>query len=705
VNTPSENEIMAENSDQTDKPEENLDLSGLSSMSLGPDWVSGKKPHAQFSKEMREDRPRPRGGPHKDRRGFKPRRPGAREGGGRPNRPYGGPPSDRRDREPFQPVVEVDFYPEEEPFRVLAQAIRTSFRTYELFEIARLILDKQDRFVCLVRDPAQKEGEQALLYASVPDGLPFRSEEEALGHVFLHYMGEFFEQDTLEVDPPSGSFQMVHKCGMTGDILGAPNYHRYQALCREHHAAKLGNVPYSRFEQRIESSREEEDIQAWLDKMKTQTRYILKENRELIFNNAEDARLYLVTQSKDQLVRPAYSARFSGKTLALLNPSDPIRKSVEVLLENQVKFPLETANHLRGRLRRMHFAVYKRGSKGISFVCAIKRRFRRPDEVLADNLQELIDFLEAHQNFPAKELPKTYLGIDPDRKPVVESTPAAEEVTKEVTESTPAADEVTKEVTEGTEALPEPAKEEESTEPAEESTQPAEEKPSPKAIVSSTEDDARAIQQLKMDLRYLVSEGYVTEFSDGRLFVPGIREEEIRHIEKQKEKAAMEEAVKSASEAPVAETPEKAEAAAEEKPAVESEKPAETVEPEVAPAAPVPEPEAVPAEVKATAVEPEATSTPEIEPEAVADEPVMVEPIVEAAEPVEVAPQETVPEVEPEAVAPAPVQPVAEIPVEPEPQPEPEPEPEPKLELEPKPESEPEPEKNPEDPEKDAPKA
>jgi hypothetical protein len=611
---------MAEPNDQTNKTEESkLDLSGLSSLSLGPDWVSGKPPAAQFPKERREERPRGPRGPRTERQrpggAGRPDRSDRRERGGHPGHPdrrergerhdRGGPhergmrPERMERQEPFEPVVAVDFYPEEEPFKVLGQAIRNSCRTFELFEIARLILEKPDRFVCVVRDPAQQEGDPARLHASVPDGLPFRSEEEALAHTIRHYLDEFFTIETVEVDPPSGSFQMVHKCGITGEVLAPPNYHRYQALCREHHAAKLAHLAYSRFEQRLETSREEADIQAWLDKMKTQVRYILKENPGQVFTNAEDARLFLVTQAKEKLVRPAYSARFSGKALALLNPGDPIRRSVEFLLDYQRRFPLETANHLRGRLRRMNFAVYKRGSKGVSFVCAVKRRFRKPDEVLADNLQELIDFIEAHPNFPAKDLAKAFLGINPVKKqePPPEAQAAARDLAGEVAQRTgePPA-EAEAEAPAEAEAEAEAPAEAEASAPAEaEAEAPAEaeaeapaEAPVPveaeaKREPELTVKEQAAIRQLKNDLHYLVSEGYVTEFSDGRLFVPPIREEEIRRVEKQKAATAKPD-------------PEPAPAAPEPEPAPEpAPEPEQPVEPEPAPTEPEPEP-AQPAE-------------------------------------------------------------------------------------------------------------
>lgn len=540
----------------------------------------------------------------------------SREGGGRRSdssrdRRGGGVPrkraQPRQEREvPFEPIVEVDFYPEEEPFKVLTKAIRNSYRTYELFEIARLILDKAERFVCVARDPRQKAGEEALLLASVPDGLPFQTEEAALEHVFRWHMLEFFDTEEVEVEAPTGKFPMVHKCGVTGEIIGPPNYHRYQALLKEHHATKAPRMRLEKLVERLESSREEEDIEKWMESMKRQTRYHVK-GGETVLETPEDARLYLLTHCKDKLVRPAYSARFSGKMVQRLPEGDPIRRSVESHLEYQRKFPLQTANHLRGRLRRMKFAVYKRGSKGVSYVCAVKRRFRKPDEVLSDNLQELIDFIEAHPNFPAKDLPKNFLGI---RESESAPAPSAAESTGEGTaesgerkaaegeaeaagvqeEGSPDAaskegenEVVESEATEAAKPAPMDGEGEAETpdgegkdeEPAEaerpeaiggaeaESVVTAESSDAAEAKTSAAADAAdsgpsdaerESLRQLRNDLRYLVSEGYVIEYSDGRLFVPPVRQDEINR--QQKDKEAKEEKAESGRPAagPVGET-------------------------------------------------------------------------------------------------------------------------------------------------------
>lgn len=505
----------AKRPEAADNASQKLDLSGLNELSLGPQWGSGDMPAGRTpntntrNRDKRPDRRRDdssggsAGSSPRDRRSARIRRPDA-ESGGRRDGGERGPSRFAAREEFFQPVLAADFYPDDVPFKALSQAIRNSYRTYELFEIARLILEKPERWVCVAKHPEQKEGEPALLQASVPDGLPFENEVSALNHVFGHYIDQFYDIETFEGEAPSGSFLVVHRCGMTGELLAPPNYHRYQAICREHHATRLSNVSFERFQGKIESVKDEEVLAAWTEKMKTRQRYTLKAEYSqgaetpLVFEQIEDARLHLISNFKDKLVRPAYSVRFLGKDLPLLPANDIFRRSIESLLEQQKRFPLSTANNLRGRLRRMNFAVYKKGSKGVSFVCAIKRRFRQPGEVLAENLADLIAFIEAHPETKAQNLTKDYLGIEADSsKP--EEKPATVEGAAETT--------------------------------------------------PTLSQDQEQVLALRRDLRYLVSQGYVIEYSDGRLFVPPpIQEVEQKPKTEEKEPQAQDELKKEPSE-------------------------------------------------------------------------------------------------------------------------------------------------------------
>ncbi len=413
------------------------------------------------------------------------------------------------------------FYPDDAAFRALLKAIRTSCRTYELFEVAQLILQKPERFVLVVKSLPRENGVCDPIFVSQPDHLPFESEEEAIAHVFDQHLDKFFDVEEIEVESPKGNFVGVSRCGFTGDLLGPPNYHKYQQLLREHHARKLARVPFDRFLSRVELVKEPEHLAAWLEKMKKTTRYKLKtpiEGAPEFFESVEAARQFLVGKNKDAIVRPMETGRYSGRSLEQF-PAGNIRHSVEAILAQQRRFPLDTANNLRGRLRRMKFNLYKKGSKGVSYICAVKRRFRDPQTVLAEHVQKLISFIEQHPMIPAARLPHEFLGLPlPEKKTVEQGAGSAEQGAG------------TKAAPDAPVAAPVSATPESSVSATDASAQPAaaeaEKLPPPISPLPAstapafTAEQTQQFRELVINLRWLVAEGYVIEYGDGKLFAP-----------------------------------------------------------------------------------------------------------------------------------------------------------------------------------------
>jgi len=420
----------------------------------------------------------------------------------RPGGPrFGGPREDfvrPEDRGPYiSPHFAVTFYPEDASFTALAKTIRSSCRTFELFDIAKTVIGKAERFVVVLArkapesDAAAKPGP---ISVSVPDGLPFESDEAAIAHVLDQHLGLFFDVADVEIDPPKGNFQVINKCSITGELLGPPNYHRYNQILQQHHAARIKGLSFEAFRGRVESVRDPEAVAQWQAKMRKATRYTWKQGSAavaapavapvegeaaaaaeapaappaLAFDSFEEARLYLLTHAREKLVRPMDSVRFHGAILATL-PAGEVRRAVEGALERQRRFPLDTANALRGRLRRENFTIFKKGSKGVSYVCAVKRKFRIPGQTFSESIGALITYIEAHPMVRASELPVKVLGIE---------LPAATGAAKEGA--------------------------------------PAE---APVAAALTPEQQSR-VARMQGDLRWLVTEGYVTEFLDGRLFAP-----------------------------------------------------------------------------------------------------------------------------------------------------------------------------------------
>ena len=621
-----------------DKPKESskkaLDLNTLSGLDFGPSWAdeNAKRPSLKKFESRGDSRgkgKRSGGGGSRDRRGpsggARPSGAGARpSGGGRPQgggegRPQGRGGDRRRDdrrgggrpdpRAIFEPTIKVDIYPQDEAFEALVKRLRSTVRTYQLFEIAHLILEKPERYVVVVENKAKAGEKPAPLFFAVPGHLPFESEEAAINHVLSDHLDLFFDVEEIEVEAPKGNFQMVNRCSVTGDLLGPPNYHRYQEFLQRHYAAKITGMSFDRFVSKVETVKEQESIDAWVESMKKGARYTVKDRKEgeaESFESLEAVRFFLLQHRKDKIVSSGETIRFAGRDIERL-PKGDIRRSVESYVEQQLHFPLDSANNIRGRLRRHKFAVYKKGSKGVSFVCAVKRKFRDSKTVFTPSIQGLIEFIEKHPNTAASKLPKLYIDIDTERQQpaklemteaeVAAAAAAAEAAKAAAAEAAAAAAEAGEAIAEA----PETPEVVEAPAPAPDAAASTEAMPK----VELSEDEQKRLNQLMLDLRWLIVEGYVTEYGDGRLFAaPPMPEAKPKEAKKPAPKKAKSEATaeataevaaepKAVEEAPVVEEVKAeepvAEAAAEETPVVEAVKAEEPVAEAVPEVAEVPE--------------------------------------------------------------------------------------------------------------------
>ena len=565
-----------------------LDLNTLSGLDFGPSWADekAKRPSLKQFESRGDSRGkgrRPSGGGSRDRRsqggGSRPAAGGGRPAGGRPGgggegRRGDGRRDDRRaggrpdPRAIFEPTVKVDIYPQDEAFEALVKRLRSTVRTYQLFEIAHLLLEKPERYVVVVENKAKAGEKPAPLHFSVPGHLPFETEEAAINHVLANNLDLFFDIEEVEVDPPKGNFQMVNRCSITGELLGPPNYHRYQEFLQRHYAAKISGLSFDRFVSKIETVKEQESIDAWVESMKKGARYTLKgreEGEPESFDSLEAVRFFLLQHRKDKMVSSGETIRFAGRDIERL-PKGDIRRSVEAYIEQQLHFPLDSANNIRGRLRRHKFAVYKKGSKGVSFVCAVKRKFRNSQTVFTPSIQGLIEFIERNPNTAASKLPKIYIDIDTEKQ-----QPAKLEMTEAEVAAAAAAAEAVKAAAESDEASAASVETPEAAAPAPDAAASTEATPK----VELTAEEQARLNQLMLDLRWLIVEGYVTEYGDGRLFAaPPMPEAKPKQAPKKVEAAPV------AIEQPVAEAAEvKVEAVEAEVPDAAEEK-VETVEAE-----------------------------------------------------------------------------------------------------------------------------
>ena len=485
---------MSEQDNKRETQNGGIDLSELSNLQFATAWTPSSNISKSFaprkdggfkgSKRPRESFGKPREGGDFKKRPFPPRRKNAPDA--RPESASDKPFKKRfksfdkkAKREPFVFSMEVLFYPEDAPFNKLAEIIKASKRTYQLFDIAEIILEKPERYVVLAKNLPDAEGNVKPLYCAQPLNLPFEDEPSAKAAALEAKLEELFESVEIEAEPPRGEFQVVNKCSITGDLLGAPNWHKYGEFLREYHNRKFPKMPFEKFTASIESVRDADQIAAWLEQMKKKTVFKLKtpqEGESDTFETREAAFAYISQKFGAELVKTYEQVRLRGEYVAKL-PFGRIRRNIEEACRKQKKFPIVTANNLRGRLRRSGFAVYKRGSKGFAFVSVIKRKFIFEGESLSEVPQKIFDFITANPAIRASEMPYKYLGLEAPKSESKAKTLAQENA-------------------DGAETL-------ESQKPADTAELP--------------EETKERLSSIWSELAWLVSEGYVVEYADGTL--------------------------------------------------------------------------------------------------------------------------------------------------------------------------------------------
>jgi hypothetical protein len=302
---------------------ENDPLSSLlSSFALGPAWAraAGDSKPEHKPKIFSEDRP-----PRRDDRG--PQRSGSREGGER--RPFQGRGRDHGDRRDAPPRVEeirpeegvrVTIAPDPQAVHLIGKEIHQVARVYPLFDVAKILLAEKARCRAVYEAP---EPHAPLIRGKLEETL-FLTHEEAIRHLWNSELrNELIEEETIEVEPPTGNFQAIARCGVSGEWLGPVNFHSYQTNLRRLHRERFARMPFEVYASKVRTERGEEAVNAWLETMKQKTRWRIKgEDEEAWIDDRAEAERAVAARCFDKAYEEVRTAEVSGAIPAKnLSPS------------------------------------------------------------------------------------------------------------------------------------------------------------------------------------------------------------------------------------------------------------------------------------------------------------------------------------------------------------------------------------------------
>jgi len=430
-------------------PDNEFDLEKL----FLPAWAQEEPSSAKYAKYEGETEPSERRGdrrgPRPPRREGGPRREGAnrREGNRRPgDRPpfaKGGqhpPPGERgprpgqrrgprgERREPPAPLPEVNVsvVPDEKVVESLTRQIKITGRAYPLFDIAQMILQKPERHAVIfsVKKNAENKAVQPLFACALDDSL-WLSEDEAVGHVLRKHFNTFYQAEKTATEPPKGKYTFVAQCGMSGVILGPPNYHDYQNQLRKLHAERFSRMPFEMYKSRVKIVRDEAVVKQWVDAQSWKTEYLcLNMPEPLKLPNKDAVEQHFRESHKDNIIKSVESYTLSGTAARNLRSPDLVRL-VRTVWEDQRRFPLQIATVLSQQFAG-HGLQFFKVNKTITHVSVARPHYL--DLTLtpvSEGVKRIVEYINANPKCTRRQLLVTLVPA-PAAAPAAPATETAE---------------------------------------------------------------------------------------------------------------------------------------------------------------------------------------------------------------------------------------------------------------------------------------
>ena len=363
---------MTESSD--DNAELVIDLNFVPAWARQPPKESPYSHFDQADRPPRDAGPRTPGGdrrhgPTGDRRGFQ-RRPSRESGDRDRGRRMDERPAPPRYEFAAPPPIQVDFLPERKGLAPLARRLALSARAYPLFDVAALFLSKPDYYAVKLTAIADGDQPAPSLFQCQECHAVFLDPNQAAAHGFKNHQGQYYRTEQKEAELPKGNFVCVARCGLSGELLGPPNYHGFNEIVMETHRTRYPHLALDEYRRHIETVHSPELLEQWKERMCRQTVYHVADSAEpLTFTRMSEVEAHYEKHHAGTLLREGRRFILSGPDSQRLE--DPvIGHLIRDAWNDENRFPLRISITLRLAFRHLGLHLFKTNGGG-TFVTSI----------------------------------------------------------------------------------------------------------------------------------------------------------------------------------------------------------------------------------------------------------------------------------------------------------------------------------------------
>jgi len=390
-------------------PASSIEPVDLLDLKLLPAWVNEQKNYAHYkgdeggpveraSIHPRRGRDRPSRKP-KPSRAFKKtgegdRRLPARRGQDRPGK-------DRH--KPFDVVasqVAIHFLPRGPAVENVAAQIKSGSVAYSLFALARLFLEKPERYdVGLATKP------DSPLYQLGESGAISVDQQFLESNAFRFAKEDFYKIDITQSDPIKGNFSNVARCKLSGTLLGPTNHHDYQRRLRNLYEQRFSRrMSFADYQRQIEIVNDPAAVEQWKEEARKVTTFTtLREETPATCASAAEAERHFRQNYLPGLIRTAAEIVIDG-VLSRRLPDRALHRAIEDAWTRETRSPSKMMQELTGKFREAGLNIF-RHRRGMLFVSPIRvRPFVHERAGVSPSVNTILETLAAALGINRKDL-------------------------------------------------------------------------------------------------------------------------------------------------------------------------------------------------------------------------------------------------------------------------------------------------------------
>ncbi len=307
-------------------------------------------------------------------------------------------------------AVSVRFLPHTRAFENVIAQIKSSPVAYSVFALARLFLEKPERYDVRLTMP---EGEQ--LFQLGENGAVASDRRILEGSAFASSRDDFYTVEVTQSEPLKGNFSNVARCRLSGTLLGPTNHHAYQPQLRSLYETRFSRrMSFADYQRQIEIVSDPAVVEQWKEQARNVTTYHAKNAEPPVsFSNAADVERHFRQTHLPVLVREANEMTIGGVVSRKL-PDRRLGRAIEDSWAQETRSPSKMMQELAAGLRQAGLNIF-RHRRGMLFVSPVRARvFGHERAGVSSSINAILEKVSATPGINRKQLAEQLAVSDAD---------------------------------------------------------------------------------------------------------------------------------------------------------------------------------------------------------------------------------------------------------------------------------------------------